>query len=144
MCHAKIGEQISSRRRDCWIERSRSVQRMDRSLGCQFGERLPSAHLMMLRQGFSRWRTALSAMMMLSNSSSTSLVPRTRCSTDLAASARPSSTRELGVLGRKMPPSSRMEPGTAARAREMRQPLHRQPHQWSAVYLQRLSIALPP
>ena len=100
-----------------------SRSRLHAVVAANEGDMPHSTHLMMLRQGFSRWRTALSAMMMLSNSSSTSLVPRTRCSTDLAASACPSSTRELGVLGRKTPPSSRMEPGTAASAREMRQPL---------------------
>ena len=60
---------------------------------------------MMARQGFSIFSITLLATKMLLNSVSTSLVPRTRLRTALAFSGLPRSTRELGVLGRKIPPA---------------------------------------
>ncbi len=60
---------------------------------------------MMARQGFSMFSMTLLATKMLLNSVSTSLVPRTRLRTAFAFSGFPRSTRELGVLGRKIPPA---------------------------------------
>ena len=63
------------------------------------------------------------ALMRSSNSACTSLVPRTRCSINLAFSwSLLFWIRLLGVSGRNTAPSVRIEAGAAAMAREIRQP----------------------